>query len=788
MTIKRKRSASRQTNVGLNSATLAVPETERNQSRTRALARQEVIMRTTLILALAALLPSSIGRAQTTTVPTPKPVSQRPSLHLQQGHSASITGARFSADGRWIVTCGTDETARLWEVATGREVRVFRGHRDMVLAVALSGDGRWLTTRSGGTVLIQIDEAADKVTPVHPDVSVRMWNAATGETVRSFKGTKDQDQVFALSPDGKRLAIAAEDNVVRVLDATSGKQLRQFNVRRTELGGATISDDAKWLASADSKGVIGLWDLETGRHLRSFRGRTGQAPTSLSSNGKRLVTASWGDEATVWDVESGRPVQSFKNSYSLRLPVIAPDGNSIIIFDSDDRSARLRDVATGKTLHTLAEMTARADGRPTFSHDSRLVAFPGDEDSTLYVWDILAGKPLRHFTGKAEGVRAVALSADGKRLATASGNAWGHGAKNAQLWDLESGKQIRVFKGHTRNVRAVALSADGKRLFSGGEDSVARLWDTDTARELRAFKGHTGTIPSVAMSRDGKWLVSASGESGSYGGEGDKREFSARVWDANSGAQIAHCFDGHRGFHSVTLSPDNKWVAAASNDGKVRLFEASTGKQVHAFVHAPVTFPYSNAHTVTAALFSPSGKQLITVGWDVRMWDSETHKPIRDFKGNESIIWCAALSNDGKWLATGDNASNVRIWNAATSETKRILKGNGRAVDCVSFSIDGEHLVTGGDDGVRIWNLATGQELCRLVSFRDGRWVVFDAEGRYDADQPGSVDGLHWVAGMQIHSVSEFRDRFHDPGLLAKHLGFHRERPRKIAQVAPLIE
>ena len=162
-------------------------------------------MRTSFhMLAFSVLLPYSVAHGQAENVPSPK----RGSLFLQQGHSSNITGASFSADKRWLVTSGTDETARLWEVATGREVRVFRGHRDMVLAVALSADGQWLATSSGGTVLVEANPAEDTVERIDPDISVRLWNVATGENVRTIKQIKGNFHLLALSPDGKRLVTA----------------------------------------------------------------------------------------------------------------------------------------------------------------------------------------------------------------------------------------------------------------------------------------------------------------------------------------------------------------------------------------------------------------------------------------------------------------------------------------------------------------------------------------------------------------------------------------------------
>jgi hypothetical protein len=92
-----------------------------------------------------------------------------------------------------------------------------------------------------------------------------------------------------------------------------------------------------------------------------------------------------------------------------------------------------------------------------------------------------------------------------------------------------------------------------------------------------------------------------------------------------------------------------------------------------------------------------------------------------------------------------------------------------------------KRLITAGLDGAtRIWDLATGRELCRLICFRDGAWAVTDAAGRFDAAKDDDVTGLHWAVGMRTFPLAAFRDRFYDPGLLAKHLGFHPQPLRKL--------
>jgi hypothetical protein len=104
------------------------------------------------------------------------------------------------------------------------------------------------------------------------------------------------------------------------------------------------------------------------------------------------------------------------------------------------------------------------------------------------------------------------------------------------------------------------------------------------------------------------------------------------------------------------------------------------------------------------------------------------------------------------------------------------------------LSGDGKLLFTGSADGTtRVWNVwgaDSGKELCQLISFQDGTWAVIDSEGRYDTTTGADSEHLNWVVGKEAPKkalpVKEFADRYYDPGLLTKHLGLHKERPREL--------
>jgi hypothetical protein len=94
---------------------------------------------------------------------------------------------------------------------------------------------------------------------------------------------------------------------------------------------------------------------------------------------------------------------------------------------------------------------------------------------------------------------------------------------------------------------------------------------------------------------------------------------------------------------------------------------------------------------------------------------------------------------------------------------------------------------------VRLWNTVTGEALARLLSFRDGTWAVVDALGRFDAANGGDIEGLHWVLGSEQISLSQLKERYYDPGLLAKSLMFNRDPLRPVQKFSapklyPLVE
>jgi hypothetical protein len=125
-------------------------------------------------------------------------------------------------------------------------------------------------------------------------------------------------------------------------------------------------------------------------------------------------------------------------------------------------------------------------------------------DGPFKVWELDSGRALRTLEGHGHGVRAVAVTPDGRRAVSASRD------RTLKVWDLESGRALRTLEGHGRRVMAVAVTPDGRRAVSASYGGMLKVWDLERGRELRTLEGHGSGVGAVVVTPDGRRAVSAS--------------------------------------------------------------------------------------------------------------------------------------------------------------------------------------------------------------------------------------------------------------------------------------
>jgi len=290
---------------------------------------------------------------------------------------------------------------------------------------------------------------------------------------------------------------------------------------------------------------------------------------------------------------------------------------------------------------------------------------------------------------------------------------------------------------------AVAFSPDGKLLASGGYENTICLWDVATGKEVRKWKGPESNVACLVFSPDGKLLAS-----------GNSQDPTVHLWEVASGKHVVDLEGLPRSVSSLAFAPNGKLLAAGGYyTEEVFLWEVPSGKVARRLVGRPVPLtqdiPRSNGSPADYAYvaFAPDGKTLATghLYGLVRIWNASSGRELRHFRGPADDVFVhVKFSPDGRTLATWGTA--IRLWQVSTWKQLRYFgEQPNLRVSSLAFSPDSRMLVSGstwrelGDDSAHLWEAATGQERCRLAGHKfaiasaafspDGKALV---SGSYD--------------------------------------------------------
>lgn len=576
----------------------------------------------------------------------------------------------FDSSSQYLVTghgdyqTFEDSTVRIWEVKTGRFIRELTGHKQYVMTVAISPSGDLIASGDGsGTVIL--------------------WDMKTGEKQYQYEQTSKYPAgiiALAFSPDGSELI------------SSRIRTLYTYNIARKTItersndsdfyGTMTYSPDGKSLFFTTEEQFIST-STKNELSVLPSKHTTSVSKLTYSHNGKWFATASDDQTVILWDTSTLTPVRQFgkpKHGSARYFTAMSPDDRwvaagtaqgKLILFDKQKACPQWKVDAHSKDIRCLA-----------FTPDNNYLV-TGSEDKTTKLWRVSDGSLVQTFDESGTEIFAVAISSDGRLLASA-GNSEDIANECIQIRDLHTGKSVyKLQNGDLGIISSLSFQPDSTWLASGGIHGVV-LWDTAAEKEIKQLTQEYAC--SVAFSPDGEKLVT--------GMETpiETNRSIAYIWDVFSGRKLKTLLDVESNsngidVNSATFTHDNNRILTGNDEGSLCLWNANTGSLIKKWNCGTGIAIYSiTIDSHANALVSLSGDSVF-------LYDLNQIIPLQNYSerfisGSNTL----AFHPSSNRLAVGECGGAIQIWDLESGKLERNLFPGNSFITSLHFSPDGTRL------------------------------------------------------------------------------------------------
>jgi WD40 repeat protein len=740
-----------------------------------------------------------------------------PQLFVQQGHLGDVDSRTFSMafspDGHLLVSIG-DKTIRLYDVASGQEVRTLTGHRIEPSVVAFSPNGRMLVS-AGDNYPLGTGE-------------IKLWNVDTGQLLDEVGWDQDKREIGSIAFNSKNNLIAiggvAFESYIDLWGVTKGRlishyPLRDKNRQPHHADALAFSPDDHLLAVGYGDGIE-IWDMVTRQVRYNWAVRHG-SDLFYSADGRLLVVVGLGEPGppseviNVWNVRTGVKLSKMTvkegisvlafNQKENRIFALLPDGKAktwsiqtngeVVLTDPfissvDGTFIGIHDVAYAafspnakllaiasksgdiiiqetSTRQVVSRFKSRAFARPIQVGFNPLdTELASATPTQVMKWDLLSGRmqyfPIyKSWSKESESYEQIS-NMDGSFLLSFD-------KKHVELWNIKKYKQVSLFKiiplsenlmkceGLRDPVFDVDVIHDRLAIGVGNCLSIVNLsvgkqiWFSD-----KAFVQKSCTYQHVIFTQDGQSLVATCGDSSISILNLATKDVSGFKYNDESVVEA--------NIGDLAISPNGQWI--------VSVIELKRAKD---FVG-----------------YSPAFENLIAF---VPVSLSVNNHDIYIIRANSSLINKIVFSPDGKWLALGGYDNVIELWRLNYQQVPRRVQMKNVSMEhssdvlSLAFNHNGSLLASASDDGtIRIWEVRTGKQLATLLSTEDGAgWLVVTPEGLFD----GTADAMQqvsWRIGNRnkVIPLDSFFNDFYHPGLLAEIM--RGGRPTAVVDIATVLQ
>jgi WD40 repeat protein len=703
---------------------------------------------------------------------------QSPQL-WQRSHAGPVRHALVSPKGDVVLSFGEDKTVRAWSVADGKEMLSFPAQEGAILGAAVTGDGMRLVT-AGADRVVKLWEVkalapdskkqaplathnlsgVPQGTALNPsgshlavalgpqDSMIKVYELPSFRELVSLDGHPGGTHALAFHGENTLLSAGA-DKVARLDELPIQAVWPAHNGRVTAL--QYHPNGGQILTAGQDKAVI-LWDAAKRVPLRRFESLGEPVADAGFSRDGLWIAATGGKRAQVWNAGDGKPAVTIALPANGLAVALTADRSRLAVL-CDNRETQVYEVATGKPLQFYRDIEpgkalafhannslVRAAGKVVFvetmnvlrtlngpGHPLRALAvtqnganvLTGGADKGVKIWNASNGNLDRAIATDVSGITSVSISRNLALVAVGSED------KALRLLTFGDGKLQKSLQ-TSSPIRSLAFSPDDRSLATGSADGAVQVYNAvfnpnqptpDFLQSVQSFSQPAATT-GIVLANDNRTLYSTGPDK------------ALRIWKLAADTPT-RSFQHPNYVNALSFQPQGTMLASGGQDGKVRLFDLVKGAQLRE-INA---HPTKDGTMIYAVGWTPDGKQVLTAGYDnsLRLFDAASGNKVREFRaykvkefeqGHQDSVFCAAISPDGKYVASGSSGLErvLKLWKAGDGTVVRDFLNPQLKTKAshpgwiygVRFTRDGKYLVSVGDAPrnrgyLAVWNVEDGK-------------------------------------------------------------------------------
>ncbi|MBN2535238.1 MAG: caspase family protein [Spirochaetales bacterium] len=656
-------------------------------------------------------------------------------FHTQMGHSDNIGCLAFSPNSRYLLSGSLDRTIRLWDVATGKELRTFRTDYT-------PPDPSGFDPVFDSVVLVAFTDTENRAVSCSMGGTLTSWDTATGNPVKTLATEESGLEPIVFSQDGRFILSHTGYKHVKLRDISSGKEIITITEKAPVAHSIALSPNRK-LAALGIFETIKVWDLSSGKLIKTLAGHTDIIDSLVfSPDSTKLLSGATDRMIILWDISTGKKLQTLNGHRDLVSDLaFSPDGKRAVS-GSYDLTCKIWDLEKGIELVTLS---GHEDAIlcVVFSPDGNFIA-SGSFDKAIRLWDAVTGKTVKILSGLSKEINTIALSQDMEKALCGSGD------RTLKLWDMKRGKIKKTLTGHPDSVSTAALSPDAGQALSWSADNTCIRWDLSSGRELMRFFDDSDFLLNTGFPDDLKLVLTG-------------RLLPLALWDGVTGTMKKRFQSHMSAVFSIVFSKDNN-IALTGALQSLILWDTKTGKELKRIPghSGPVTAVALSGDKTVA--FSGSTDALC------KRWNINTGKEITTFSGHSQTVVSLSLSGDEKLLLSGSADGTLKLWDALSGKEKKTLTGHSDSVTDACLSPDGQFALSGSMDGtMRLWDVKTGKWIAFMANADGSQWLVFTEDGYWDSSPDGG-NLVAMVSGIECYNIDQFAVRNNRPDIILSRL------------------